>query len=157
MMPRGVSGKTSRIAFASLSSGTVPVPIVSTRTETGSATPIAYATWISHALGEAGGDDVLRDVARHVAGRAVDLRRVLARERAAAVAAVAAVGVDDDLAAREAGVALRPADDEAAGRVDEELGVLVEQRRRDHRLDDLLEDVLADRLGLDQVRSAASR
>ena len=37
------------------------------------------------AAGQAGGDDVLRHVAGGVGGRAVDLRRVLARERAAAV------------------------------------------------------------------------
>ena len=73
------------------------------------------------AVGEAGGDDVLGDVARGVGGRAVDLRRVLAAERAAAVAGHAAVGVDDDLAAGQAGVADRAADDEAAGRVDEEV------------------------------------
>ena len=70
------------------------------------------------AVGEAGGDDVLRDVARGVRGRAVDLGRVLARERAAAVRRSAAVGVDDDLAAGEPGVAHRPADHELAGRVD---------------------------------------
>ena len=70
-------------------------------------------------VGEAGGDDVLRDVARRVGGRAVDLGRVLAAERAAAVRAGAAVGVDDDLAAGQAAVALRAADDEAAGRVDQ--------------------------------------
>ena len=68
-------------------------------------------------------DDVLRHPAAHVGGAAIDLRRILARERAAAVTAHAAVAVDDDLAAGEAGVALRPADDEAAGRVDQELGV----------------------------------
>ena len=68
-------------------------------------------------LGEARGDDVLRDVARRVRGRAVDLRRVLAREGAAAVRRGAAVRVDDDLAAGEAGVAHRAADDELAGRV----------------------------------------
>ena len=72
------------------------------------------------ALGEPGRDDVLGDVARHVAGRAVDLRRILARERAAAVRRRAAVGVDDDLAAGDAGVAVRAADDESAGRVDED-------------------------------------
>ena len=70
------------------------------------------------AVGEPGGDDVLRDVARGVGGRAVDLRRILARERAAAVRRRAAVGVDDDLAAGQAGVAHRPADHELAGRVD---------------------------------------
>ena len=64
------------------------------------------------ALGEAGGDDVLGDVAAHVAGAAVDLRRVLAAERPAAVRAATAVAVDDDLAAGQAGVAVRAADDE---------------------------------------------
>jgi hypothetical protein len=43
--------------------------------------------------------------------------RVLAGERAATVAGVAAVGVDDDLAAGEAGVAHRAADLEPPGRV----------------------------------------
>ena len=62
------------------------------------------------AVREAGGDDVLGDVACRVGGRAVDLRRILARERPAAVRRRAAVGVDDDLAAREAGVAHRAAD-----------------------------------------------
>ena len=39
----------------------------------------------------------------------------------------AAVGVDDDLAAGQTRVALRSAHDETAGRVDEELGLGVEQ------------------------------
>ena len=73
------------------------------------------------AVGEAGGDHVLGDVAGRVGGGAVDLRRVLAGEGAAAVAGRAAVGVDDDLAAGEAGVADRAADHELAGRVDEEV------------------------------------
>jgi hypothetical protein len=79
------------------------------------------------AIGEAGGDDVLGDVAGHVGGGAVDLGRVLAREGAAAVAAHAAVGVDDDLAAGEARVAVGAAEDELAGRVDVDGDVLVDQ------------------------------
>ena len=95
----------------------------------------------------AGGHDVLGDVAAHVGGRAVDLARVLAREAAAAVAAAAAVGVDDDLAAGQAGVAVRPADHEAPGRV-HVVGdpLLVQQLARDHRLDHVLDEVLADLL-----------
>ena len=62
------------------------------------------------ALGQAGGDDVLGDVPGHVGGRAVDLGGVLAAEGAAAVPAHAAVGVDDDLAAGHARVAVRAAD-----------------------------------------------
>ena len=73
-----------------------------------------------------GGDDVLRHPAAHVSGAAIDLGRILAGERAAAVTAHAAVAVDDDLAAGQAGVALRSADDEAAGRVDQKFGVLVQ-------------------------------
>ena len=51
---------------------------------------------------------------------------------------VAAVGVDDDLAAREARITRRPADDEAARRVHVVFCVLVQQARRQVRLDDRL-------------------
>src|SRR3546814_19647933 len=54
---------------------------------------------------QAGGHHVLGHVAGRVGGRTVDLGRVFARERAAAVRAGAAVGVDDDLAAGEAAIA----------------------------------------------------
>ena len=67
-------------------------------------------------LRQPGGDDVLRHPAAHVGGRAIDLRRILAGEGAAAVAAPAAIGVDDDLAAGHPGVALGTADDKTAGR-----------------------------------------
>src|SRR6185369_5602750 len=79
------------------------------------------------AVRESRGDDVLRDVARHVARRPIDLGGVLAGERAAAVRRGAAVGVDDDLAAGDAGVTVRSADDEAPGRVDVDLRVLVDE------------------------------
>src|SRR2546428_3648622 len=61
---------------------------------------------------ESGGNDILRDMARHIASRTVDLARVFTRKRAAAVTAVAAVAVDDNLAPGETAVAMRPADDE---------------------------------------------
>ena len=108
------------------------------------------------AVGELRGDDVLRHVARRVSRRAVHLRRVLARERAAAVPRRAAVGVDDDLAAGEAGVAHRPADHELAGRVDvDEVALLepflvVEVGRQDRAQDAL------DQVGLDQRLGVAT-
>ena len=95
------------------------------------------------AVGQARGDDVLRHVAGHVGGAAVDLGRVLAAERAAAVAAPAAVGVDDDLAAGEAAVAVRAADHEPAGRVDVVRDVVADPFA-ERRLDDLLDDELVD-------------
>src|SRR5690606_30381558 len=71
-------------------------------------------------------------------GGAVDLGRVLSAERAAAMRRRAPVGIDDDLAARQAGVAVGPADLEASGRVDVVLGLLAQQLGRDHVGDDLL-------------------
>ena len=94
------------------------------------------------ALGQAGGDDVLGDVAGHVGGAAIDLGRVLAAEGAAAVPAPAAVGVDDDLAAGQAAVAVRAADDELAGRVDVVVDVAVDQILRQDAGDDLVDDEL---------------
>src|SRR6478736_4562777 len=60
-------------------------------------------------LGETRGDDVLRDVSRSVGRRAVDLGRILAGKRTASVRSRTAVRVDDDLAAGNAGVAVRSA------------------------------------------------
>ena len=75
---------------------------------------------LNFALGrEAGCDDVLRHLAAHVSRAAIHLGRILAGESAAAVTAHAAVAIDDDLAAGQAGVALRTADHETAGRVDQ--------------------------------------
>jgi hypothetical protein len=57
------------------------------------------------------------------------------------VATHAAVGVDDDLAAGEAGIAHGAADDEAAGGVDEHLVVVVGELLGDDRADDLLDEI----------------
>ena len=70
------------------------------------------------AAGQSGVDERLGDPAGEVGGAAVDLAVVFAGEGTATVGAPAAVGVDDDLAASEAGVTLRTADDEEAGGLD---------------------------------------
>ena len=86
-------------------------------------------------------DDVLGEIARGVGGRAVDLGRVLAGEGAAAMRGRAAIGVDDDLAAGQAAIAVRAADDELAGRIDVPDASVGDPARRqrlaDKRLDDL--------------------
>src|SRR5579862_1464712 len=97
-------------------------------------------------LGEPRRDDVLRDVAGRVRGGAIDLRRVLAGERAAAVRRGAAVRVDDDLASGETGVAHRAADDELARRVAVHEVLLLEpalvvQLLREDRLDHVRDQV----------------
>src|SRR3954470_7373771 len=62
------------------------------------------------AIGQTGGNDVLGDVARGIRDRAVDLGRILAGEGAAAMRGRATIGVDDDLAAGQAGIAVGTAD-----------------------------------------------
>src|SRR5207249_2200141 len=68
--------------------------------------------------GQVGGDDVLGDVAGHVGGRAINLGGVFAAEGAAAVPAAAAVGIHNDLAPRQAAVAVWAAYQETSGRID---------------------------------------
>ncbi len=97
------------------------------------------------AVGQTGSDHVLGHPARGIGAAAVDLGRVFAAECATAVAGHAAVGVDDDLAAGQAGVAHRPADDEAAGRVDVVGGFDRAQLSRNDRPCDGLDHVPADR------------
>ena len=94
------------------SSSTLSVPKVSMCTLTGCGMADRVGKLHFAARSQAGGDDVLRHPAAHVSGAAIHLRRILAGEGAAAVPAHAAVGIDDDLAPGQAGVALRPADDE---------------------------------------------
>src|SRR5690554_1467073 len=95
---------------------------------------LGYTDGVGHLnlalLGQACGHDVLGDVAAGIGGRTVDLWGVFAGERAATVAAHAAVGVYDDLTAGQATVTHRATDHELAGRVDVELGVLVQQFSR---------------------------
>ena len=118
---RPAAGRTRLRPGAEISaSGSLPVPKVSTIREIGWADADRVGDLDLAAIRQVGGDDVLGDVARRVGRGAVDLGRVLAGEGAAAVARHPAVGVDDDLAAGEAGVADRAADHELAGRVDEE-------------------------------------
>ena len=47
MIPRGVKSNDSSTIFVSFSGETLPVPNVSTNTERGLATPMAYESWIS--------------------------------------------------------------------------------------------------------------
>src|SRR5579859_1668558 len=70
------------------------------------------------AVGETRRDDVLGDVARRISRRAIDLGRILAGEGAAAMRGRAAIGVDNDLAAGQAGIAVGTTDVELAGRID---------------------------------------
>ena len=94
------------------------------------------------AAGQARGDDVLGHPAHRVRRGAVDLRGVLARERATTVTGHAAVGVDDDLAPGQTGVTHRTTDHERAGRVHQQaVAVGVDVELLEHRGDHVLGDV----------------
>ena len=100
-------------------------------------------------VGEPGRHHVLGYPASGICGRAIDLRRVLAREGAAAMTGHAAVAVDDDLAPGQARIAHRTAGDEPPGRVDVHDRVRPAQLRGDRREDDRLDDLGAQALGPD--------
>src|SRR5260370_4820568 len=58
-------------------------------------------------LGQAGGDDILGDIARRISGRAVHFGRILAGKRAPAVAGETTISVHDDLTPPEPAIAPR--------------------------------------------------
>ena len=70
------------------------------------------------ALGQAGRNDIFRQIARRICSRAVYFGRVLARKCAAAMRRGATISIDNDFATGQAGIAIRPTDNESAGRVD---------------------------------------
>ena len=64
---------------------------------------------------------------------------------------ITAVGIDDDLAAGKAGIAVRTADDKAAGRVDENPGIVIEQSSRKRRFNNVFDDIGTDLLQCDGI------
>ena len=80
-----------------------------------------------HLVGHTGSHHVLGDIAGGVCCAAVYLAGILAREGTAAVCAASSVGVDDNLASGQSGVAVRTADDKLARRVDVVFDAVVHQ------------------------------
>src|SRR5690625_7892526 len=81
-----------------------------------------------------------------IGGRAVNFRRVLPAERTTSVRAFTSVGIDDDLAAGQARVSVRPANDKASGRVDVQNEVVVDEVRRNDARKKLITNVRLDGL-----------
>ena len=83
---------------------------------------------------QAGGNNVFGQPAQHIGRGTVHLGGVLAAEGTAAVPGIAAVGIHYDLTAGQSAVAVRSADYETSGRIDEEFGVCIDhvcgQKRR---------------------------
>ena len=92
------------------------------------------------------GYDILCNVTCCVSCGTVNLGAVLTGESAAAVTGISTVGVYDDLTAGQTAVSVRSADNETAGRIDEELGVLIDHICRKDRIKDILFDIFVDLL-----------
>src|SRR5438132_1512432 len=122
MIPFGVSLNVARTSSVILVSSITPVPNVFTSTETGSATPIAYASCTSQRVASP-----------------------------AAVTAHAAVGIDNDLAPRQPRVAVRTAHHETPCGINVELSSGIHHPRRQDRIDHVLSHLGAQRLGRDFV------
>ena len=90
--------------------------------------------------------DVLCYVTCCISCRTVYFCAVFSGESSAAVTSVSAVGVYDDLTSGEAGISVRSADYETAGRVDEEFGVLIYHVCRDDFVKYVFFDILMDLL-----------
>ena len=89
-------------------------------------------------------DQVLGRISGRISCRAVHLRWILAAKSSAAVTCISTVGVDDDLSTCEAGIPLRSADDEPAGRIDQDPRLRIHQRRLDDRPDHVLDQSFTD-------------
>ena len=97
-----------------------------------------------HTIGEAGGDNVLGDIATHVGCAAVDFGGVFSTEGAAPVATRPAVGINDDFAAGETTIALGSPDDEATGRINEKFCASIEHLFWEHFTDEFFDNELLD-------------
>src|SRR5215207_1800348 len=76
------------------------------------------------ALGKLRRNNVFGEITGGISRRAIDLGRVFARKCPPAMGCSSAIGINDNLAAGEAGVTVRSADIEFAGGVDVPFGVL---------------------------------
>ena len=74
--------------------------------------------------------DVLGHMPRGIGSGAVDLCRVLARERATAMPGHSAVGIDDDFSAGQTGITDWTADCETTARIDQEPRLRIQQIAR---------------------------
>ena len=84
--------------------------------------------------------------------RAVNLGRVFAAEGTTAMTSHTTIGINDDLAACEAGIAHGAPCDKTARRVDKNLCRTIEQVSRNDGLDDMLDNVQANLLLIYVVR-----
>ena len=97
-----------------------------------------------HTVGQAGGDNVLSNIATHVGCAAVDFGGIFSTEGATPVATRPAVGIDDDFAAGETAIAFGSPDDEATSGINEKFCAPIEHLFRENFADELFDNELLD-------------
>ena len=95
--------------------------------------------------------NVLCNITCRICSGTVNLRRVLAGECTAAVTTYTAVRIDDDLSAGQTAVTYRAADNKTAGRVYIILRILIDELRRNDRLHNIFDHILANLLQRDSL------
>ena len=80
---------------------------------------------------------------RSIGTAPIDFCGILTRECAAAVRGASAVRINNDLSSRQPGVAMRAANFETAGWIDQVAGPLVKQMLWNDMLDDMFNDIFA--------------
>ena len=108
------------------------------------------------AFRQTGCNNILSHIAGGIGCAAVNFCGILSREGTAAVRSTAAVGIHNDFSAGKAGISLRAADDETAGRVNEDSGTGIHQRRRNDLFDYEPDHILPDGFRC-SIRSVLSR
>jgi len=104
---------------------------------------MAYASCTSQRSANFPATIFFRNVPRHVSRRAIHLRRIFPAERPAAVPSHPAISIHDNFAAGQSGIAHRPANHKSSRGINVVLRVLIEQVRRNHRLNHLLQNTRA--------------
>jgi hypothetical protein len=97
-----------------------------------------------HTIGEAGSNNVLRDIATHVGCASVDFGGVFSTEGATPVATRPSVGIDDDFATGETTVTFGSPDDEAASGINEKFCAPIEHRFWKNFADEFFDNELFD-------------
>jgi len=103
--------------------------------------------------GQPGSHHILGYPARGIRAGAVHFGRVFAAEAAAAVPAHAAVGIHDNLAAGQPGIAQRSANHEAPGGVSVDFNIFINKFRRENRFNHMFNQIRADLFVADNLAS----
>lgn len=98
--------------------------------------------------GSFGSHNMFGNITRHVRGASIHLGGIFSGESAAAVLSITAIGVCNDLSSGQTGIGCRTAQNETTGGIDIDFCVGIHQVGRNHRLDQVLHNILTELFNL---------